>query len=155
MFGTAVRPPLEPAAAVHKLAERGAYGITFHDNDVFPFGSTAAECDSHLKPFRQALDETGLAVPMVTTDLFSHPVFRDGGFTNNDREVRRLAIRKAADAMDIATSLGAETFVAWGRPGGGRVGCREGHAGCAGPYKEAFNVLGQYILDRGYGSASR
>ncbi len=75
---------------------------------TFPFGSTAAECDSHLKPFRQALDETGLAVPMVTTDLFSHPVFRDGGFTNNDREARRLAIRKAADAMDIATSLGRD-----------------------------------------------
>jgi xylose isomerase len=124
VFGGAVRPPLPPAEAVHRLSELGAYGVTFHDNDVFPFGSSASERDDHIKPFRAALDETGLIVPMVTTNLFSHPVFRDGGFTNNDRDVRRFAISKTADAIDVAAELGAKTFVAWG----GREGAESGAA---------------------------
>jgi Xylose isomerase-like TIM barrel len=114
VFGGAVRPPLDPAETVHRLAELGAYGVTFHDNDVFPFGSGAADKERHLKPFREALEVTGLAVPMITTNLFSHPVFRDGGFTNNDRDVRRFALRKVADNLDLAASLGAEVFVCWG-----------------------------------------
>ena len=102
VFGGAVRPPLEPARAIEKLAELGAYGVTFHDNDVVPFGATAAEREQHLTPFRKALADTGLVVPMVTTNLFSHPVFRDGGFTNNDRDVRRFALRKTLDQVDLA-----------------------------------------------------
>ncbi|HEY4728707.1 MAG TPA: TIM barrel protein, partial [Actinomycetes bacterium] len=107
VFGGAVRPPLDPAEAVQRLATLGAYGVTFHDNDIFPFGSDAAERERRLKPFRQALDATGLTVPMITTNLFSHPVFRDGGFTNNDRDVRRFAIGKGADNLDLAAELGA------------------------------------------------
>src|SRR5215210_8407402 len=124
VFGTAVRPPLEPAKAVHRLAELGAYGVTFHDNDVFPFGSGAADKERHLKPFREALEATGLAVPMITTNLFSHPVFRDGGFTNNDRDVRRFALRKTLEQVDLAADLGAKVFVAWG----GREGAESGGA---------------------------
>jgi xylose isomerase len=150
VFGVAVRPPLEPAVAVNKLAELGAYGITFHDNDVFPFGSSASERDNSLKPFRQALDETGLAVPMVTTNLFGHPVFRDGGFTNNDRDVRRFAIRKVADNMDLAASLGAETFVCWGGREGAESGGAKDIRAALDRYKEAFDVLTEYIIDRGY-----
>jgi xylose isomerase len=150
VFGFAVRPPLDPAEAVHKLAELGAYGITFHDNDVFPFGSNPAERDAHLKPFRQALDDTGLAVPMVTTNLFSHPVFRDGGLTNNDRDVRRFAIRKVADNIDLAASLGAQTFVAWGGREGAESGAAKDVRAALDRYKEAFDVLGQYVVDHGY-----
>ena len=124
VFGGAVRAPMAPAEAVHRLSDLGAYGITFHDNDVFPFGASAQEREQHLKPFRQALEETGLQVPMATTNLFSAPVFRDGGFTNNDRDVRRFAIRKAADNIDLAAELGAQTFVAWG----GREGAESGAA---------------------------
>jgi xylose isomerase len=150
VFGVAVRPPLEPAVAVNKLAELGAYGVTFHDNDVFSFGSSASERDNSLKPFRQALDETGLAVPMVTTNLFGHPVFRDGGFTNNDRDVRRFAIRKVADNMDLAASLGAETFVCWGGREGAESGGAKDIRAALDRYKEAFDVLTEYIIDRGY-----
>ncbi len=124
VFGGAVRPELDPAEAIHRLSDLGAYGITFHDNDVFPFDADAATKEQHLAPFRKALEETGLVVPMVTTNLFSHPVFRDGGFTNNDRDVRRFAIRKAADQIDLAAELGAEIFVAWG----GREGAESGAA---------------------------
>jgi xylose isomerase len=150
VFGGAVRPPLEPALAVTKLAELGAYGVTFHDNDVFPFGVSGTERDSRLKPFRQALDNTGLAVPMVTTNLFGHPVFRDGGFTNNDRDVRRFAIRKVADTMDLAASLGAETFVCWGGREGAESGAAKDIQAALDRYKEAFDVLTGYIIDRGY-----
>jgi xylose isomerase len=150
VFGSAVRPRLDPAEAVYKLAELGAYGVTFHDNDVFPFGSGVAEREAHLKPFRQALHETGLAVPMVTTNLFWHPVFRDGGFTNNDRDVRRFAIRKAADNLDLAASLDAQTFVAWGGRDGAESGAAKDVRAALDRYREAFDVLGQYAVDRGY-----
>ncbi|SDU23580.1 xylose isomerase [Jiangella alkaliphila] len=150
VFGGAVRPRLDPATAVHKLAELGAYGITFHDNDVIPFGASPSERDAALKPFRQALDETGLQVPMVTTNLFSHPVFRDGGFTNNDRDVRRFAIRKAADQLDLGAELGAKVFVAWGGREGAESGAAKDIRAALDRYKEAFDLLGQYILDRGY-----
>ena len=150
VFGGAVRPVLDPAEAVHKLSELGAYGITFHDNDVFPFGSTMAERDAILKPFRAALEETGLKVPMVTTNLFSHPVFRDGGFTNNDRDVRRFAIRKAADQLDLAAELGAETFVAWGGREGAESGAAKDVRAALDRYKEAFDLLGSYAIEQGY-----
>ena len=150
VFGGAVREPLDPAVAVHRLSQLGAYGISFHDNDVFPFGSGGGDREAHLKPFRTALDETGMRVPMMTTNLFSHPVFRDGGFTNNDRDVRRFAIRKAADALDLAAELGAETFVAWGGREGAEHGGSKDIRTALDRYKEAFDLLTQYILDRGY-----
>src|SRR3954453_2237615 len=150
VFGTAVRPVLEPAAAVHKLAEIGAYGITFHDNDVFAFDASPSEKDAALKSFRSALEETGIVVPMVTTNLFQHPVFRDGGFTNNDRDVRRFAIRKAADQVDLAAELGAQLFVAWGGREGAESGAAKDVKTALDRYAEAFNLLGQYVIDRGY-----
>ncbi|GAA2735738.1 xylose isomerase [Pedococcus aerophilus] len=150
VFGGAVRPPLDPAEAVHRLSDLGAYGITFHDDDVVPFGSSASERLARLEPFRKALADTGLAVPMVTTNLFSHPVFRDGGFTNNDRDVRRFAIRKVADNIDLAVELGAETFVAWGGREGAESGAAKDVRAALDRYKEAFDVLGEYVVRQGY-----
>jgi xylose isomerase len=150
VFGTAVRPPLAPTEAVHRLAELGAYGITFHDNDVFPFGCSAAERDEHVRALQKALVDAGLTVPMVTTNLFWHPVFRDGGFTNNDRDVRRFAIRKVADNIDLAAEIGASTFVAWGGREGAESGAAKDVRAALDRYKEAFDVLGQYVVDQGY-----
>ena len=150
VFGSAIRPPLEPADAIHRLSELGAYGITFHDNDVFPFGADEATKQAHLAPLRKALDETGLVVPMITTNLFSHPVFRDGGFTNNDRDVRRFAIRKALDNVDLAAEMGAKIFVAWGGREGAESGAAKDIRSALDRYAEAFNLLGQYVIDRGY-----
>jgi xylose isomerase len=150
VFGGAVRPPLDPAEAVHRLSDLGAYGMTFHDNDVFPFDADEAEKERHLVPLRKALEETGVVVPMVTTNLFSHPVFRDGGFTNNDRDVRRFALRKVADNIDLAAELGAHTFVAWGGREGAESGASKDIRAALDRYKEAFDVLGQYVLDQGY-----
>src|SRR5689334_6466851 len=150
VFGGAVRPPLDPADGVRRLADLGAYGITFHDNDVFAFDASPAERDAALSSLRAALEATGLVVPMVTTNLFSHPVFRDGGFTNNDRDVRRFALRKVAENVDLAASLGAKVFVAWGGREGAESGASKDIRAALDRYKEAFDVLGAYVLEQGY-----
>ncbi|MDQ1542247.1 MAG: xylose isomerase, partial [Actinomycetota bacterium] len=113
-FGDATRPPLDPVESVHRLAELGAYGVTFHDDDLVPFGSSDGERDKMIQRFKDALDETGLIVPMATTNLFTHPVFKDGGFTSNDRSIRRYALRKVMRNLDLAAELGAKTYVFWG-----------------------------------------
>ncbi|MBO0851032.1 MAG: xylose isomerase, partial [Pseudonocardia sp.] len=101
-FGDASRPARDPVESVHRLAELGAYGVSFHDDDLIPFGAPDHVRDTHIKRFRQALDETGLVVPMVTTNLFTHPVFKDGAFTSNDRDIRRFALRKTLRNLDLA-----------------------------------------------------
>jgi len=105
-FGGPTRAAMDVVHVVEKLKEVGAYRLTFHDDDLIPFGSSDAERDAHIKRFRQALDSTGLTVPMATTNLFTHPVFKDGAFTANDREVRRFALRKALRQLDLGAELG-------------------------------------------------
>ena len=126
-FGDATRPALDPVETVHRLAELGAYGVTFHDDDLIPFGTDAAERDRLIARFRAALDETGLVVPMMTTNLFTHPVFKDGGFTSNDRAVRRFALRKILRNLDLAAELGAIDLRVLGRPRGRRGRPGQGH----------------------------
>ena len=150
-FGDATRPPLDPVEAVHRLAELGAYGLTFHDDDLIPFGSSAADRDAQIKRFRAALDETGMVVPMVTTNLFSHPVFKDGGFTCNDRTVRRYALRKVMRNMDLAAELGAQTYVFWGGREGSEFDAAKDVRSALDRYREAIDLLAQYSIDRGYG----
>ncbi|MGK5675175.1 xylose isomerase [Micromonospora sp. URMC 106] len=149
-FGDATRPALDPVEAVHRLAGLGAYGITFHDDDLVPFGADAATRDQHVARFRKALDETGLVVPMVTTNLFAHPVFKDGGFTSNDRDVRRYALRKVLRNVDLAAELGARTFVMWGGREGAEYDLAKDVRAALDRYREAVDLLCQYVLDRGY-----
>ncbi len=150
VFGSAVREPLDPAHGVHKLAELGAYGVTFHDNDLFPFEASSTERDQAIASFKKALEETGLIVPMATTNLFGHPIFKDGAFTANDRAVRRFAIRKVMDNLDLAADLGATTYVCWGGREGAESGAAKDIRAALDRMKEAFDVLGQYVIDQGY-----
>ncbi|WP_229073054.1 xylose isomerase [Actinoplanes sp. DH11] len=150
-FGDATREALDPVEAVHKLAEIGAYGITFHDDDLVPFGADAATRDGIIAGFKKALDETGLIVPMVTTNLFTHPVFKDGGFTSNDRSVRRYALRKVMRQMDLGAELGAKTLVLWGGREGAEYDSAKDVGAALDRYREALNLLAQYSEDRGYG----
>jgi xylose isomerase len=150
VFGPGTRAPMPAERAVHKLAELGAYGVNFHDNDVFDFDATPAEREERINAFRKALDETGLVVTTATTNLFSHPIFKDGGFTSNDRDVRRFAIRKTMDNVDLAASLGAKIYVAWGGREGAESGASKDVQVALDRYKEAFDVLGSYVLDQGY-----
>ncbi|MFE9919444.1 xylose isomerase [Micromonospora sp. NPDC005553] len=149
-FGDATRPELDAVEAVHRLAELGAYGITFHDDDLIPFGVDAATRDQHIARFRKALDETGLVVPMVTTNLFTHPIFKDGGFTSNDRDVRRYALRKVLRQVDLAAELGASTFVMWGGREGSEYDLAKDVQAALDRYREAVDLLTQYSIDKGY-----
>ncbi|MCB8901909.1 MULTISPECIES: xylose isomerase [unclassified Streptomyces] len=149
-FGDATRPALDPVETVERLAALGAYGVTFHDDDLIPFGAPDTERDAIVKRFRAALDRTGLAVPMATTNLFTHPVFKDGGFTANDRDVRRFALRKTLRNIDLAVELGATTYVAWGGREGAESGAAKDVQVALDRMKEAFDLLGQYVTEQGY-----
>jgi xylose isomerase len=149
-FGDATRPAIDPVETVHRLAELGAYGVTFHDDDLVPFGADDAARDAYIARFRKALDETGLVVPMVTTNLFTHPIFKDGGFTSNDRQVRRYALRKVLRNLDLAAELGARTFVMWGGREGAEYDVAKDVRCALDRYREAVDLLTQYVIDRGY-----
>ncbi len=149
-FGGPTRSPVDTEVAVHKLAELGAYGMTFHDDDVFAFGSTDAQRQKEIDRLKKALEETGIIIPMVTTNLFSHPVFKDGGFTSNDRGVRRFALRKVLRNIDLAAELGAKTFVMWGGREGSEYDAAKDIRGALERYREAVNLLGDYVVDKGY-----
>ena len=150
-FGVATRPVLDTVEAVERLAELGAYGLTFHDDDLFAFGSSDAERRRAVDRLTAALRATGLVVPMVTTNLFSQPVFKDGGFTSNDRAVRRFALRKVLRNLDLAAELGAETFVMWGGREGAEYDSAKDVQAALERYREALDLLCQYVIDQKIG----
>ncbi|GAA4418392.1 xylose isomerase [Georgenia halophila] len=149
-FGDASRPELDPWEYVGKLAEAGAWGVTFHDDDVVPFGSDDAKREEILRTFRKAVDDAGLVIEMVTTNTFSHPVFKDGALTSNDRSVRRFGLRKLLRNVDLAAEVGASTFVMWGgREGSEYDGAKDVNAALD-RYREGIDTVAAYIKDRGY-----
>jgi xylose isomerase len=150
-FGDASRAALDPVEGVHRLADLGAYGVTFHDDDLVPHGSDAATRDGIVKRFQQALAETGLVVPMVTTNTFTHPVFKEGAFTTNDRSVRRYALRKVMRNIDLAAELGAQTYVFWGGREGSESDFGKDVGAALERYREGIDLLAQYVVDKGYG----
>jgi xylose isomerase len=149
-FGHETRPPLDPVEAVQRLAELGVYGVNFHDDDLVPPGSSAEDRDAILKRFRRALDDTGLRVPMATTNLFSRPVFKDGAFTANDPQVRRLAVAKTFDAIDLGAELGAEVYVMWGGREGIEAEAATDVRAALDRYAEAVNLCCAHARERGH-----
>ena len=150
-FGDATRPALDPVESVHRLGALGAWGITFHDDDVIPFGTPPAERDRLIARFRRACDEAGVVVPMMTTNLFTHPVFKDGAFTSNDRAVRRFALRKVARNLDLAAELGASTYVFWGGREGAEVDQGKDIRAALDRYREGIDLLAAHVKEQGYG----
>ena len=149
-FGDATRGALDPVRTVNELAARGAYGVTFHDDDLIPFGSDEGGRRTHIDRFKKALADTGMKVPMATTNLFSHPVFKDGAFTSNDKDIRRYAIRKVMTNIELAVELGATTYVCWGgREGAESDGAKDAYVALD-RFREAFNTLGEFVTDNGY-----
>jgi xylose isomerase len=149
-FGDATRDPLDPVRTVNELAARGAHGVTFHDDDLIPFGSDDSSRRTHIDRFKKALAETGMKVPMATTNLFTHPVFKDGAFTSNDKDIRRYAIRKVMTNIELAVELGATTYVCWGgREGAESDGAKDAYVALD-RFREAFNTLGEFVTENGY-----
>jgi xylose isomerase len=149
-FGDPTRAPLDPVESVHRLAELGAYGVTFHDDDLVAPTLSASERNMTIARFTAALTETGMTVPMMTTNLFTHPVFKDGGFTSNDRSVRRYALRKVMLNLDLAAQFGAQTYVMWGGREGGEYDLAKDVRAALDRYREAVDTLADYVLSQGY-----
>ena len=150
VFGGPTRPRLDPVEAVELLASVGAAGVNFHDDDLIPFGSSAAERDRIVRDFKAALDRTGVKVPMATTNLFSHPVFRDGAFTSNDGRVRAFALQKTMRAMDLGVEFGAKIYVFWGGREGTEVDAGKDACVAIQRFRDALNFLCEYAADQGY-----
>ncbi|WP_280399773.1 xylose isomerase [Nocardia carnea] len=149
-FGTATRPALAPWDYAQRLAELGAWGITFHDNDVFPFDADDATKERIVRRLRQATDRAGLTIEMVTTNTFSHPVFKEGVLTANDRAIRRFGLRKILRAVDLAAQAGASTFVMWGgREGSEYDGSKDLYAALE-RYREGVDTVAAYIKEQAY-----
>jgi xylose isomerase len=149
-FGEAVRGSLTPAEIVRVLGEVGAYGVNFHDNDLVPIDATPAEAAKIKADFRQALADTGLVVPMATTNLFTDPIFRDGAFTSNDSKVRAFALQKTMKAMDLGAEFGAKVYVFWGGREGVETDAGKNPLEAGKRFREAINFLCEYNLAQGY-----
>jgi xylose isomerase len=149
-FGEPVRQPLAPVTIVRKLAELGAYGVNLHDNDLVPAGATAADRDRIVREFKQALADTGLIVPMATTNLFSDAAFKDGAFTSRDSRVRSFALQKTMAAIDLGVELGATTYVCWGGREGVETNAAKDPRAALGWYRDAINYLCDYVQTQGY-----
>lgn len=150
-FGDAVRPAIEPVRIVERLSELGAWGVNFHDNDLIPFEATPAERERIVADFKRALSATGMVVPMVTTNLFAHPIFRDGAFTSHDPRVRAFAIQKVMRNMDLGAELGAKIYVFWGGREGAETNAGKDPRDGLKRMREALNFLSEYSIDMGYG----
>jgi xylose isomerase len=150
-FGEAVRASLSPVEIVHLLAEVGAWGVNFHDNDLVPIDATPAERNKIVADFKKALADTGLVVPMATTNLFYNSVFRDGAFTSNDPKVRAYALQKTMNAMDLGAELGAKVYVFWGGREGTETDAGKSPLEAGKWFREALNFLCEYNIDQGYG----
>ena len=149
-FGLETRPPLDPVDTVHMLAEIGAWGVNLHDNDLVPIDATPAERDAIVARFKKALADTGLQFVMGTVNLFTDPVFKDGAFTSNVPEVRRYALRKTIEAINLAHELGGKIFVLWGGREGAEVNAARNPAEAIKRFREAVNYLCAYVLEQGF-----
>jgi len=149
-FGAPVREPLSPVDLVYLLHEVGAYGVNFHDNDLIPIDATPAEADAIKKDFRHALADTGLVVPMATTNMFSDPIFKDGAFTSNDPKVRAYSLQKTLRAMDLGVDFGAKVYVFWGGREGTETDSSKNPLDAIKRMREAMNFLCAYVLDQKY-----
>ena len=150
-FGEPTRAVVDPNDSVRKLGELGAYGVNFHDDDLVPFGSDAATRDRIVSQFKKTLDESGMKVPMATTNLFSQPIFKDGAFTSSDPKVRAYALQKTMRAMDLGAEFGAETYVFWGGREGSEVDGAKNPLDPLKWFREALNFLNAYQKEQGYG----
>ena len=149
-FGGPVREAKSPAELVRLLGEVGASGVNFHDNDLIPIDATLAEAEAIKKEFRKALEETGIVVPMATTNLFTDPVFKDGAFTSNDPKVRAYSLQKTMNAIDLGVELGAKIYVFWGGREGTETDAAKDPITAIKRSREAMNFLCDYVLDKKY-----
>jgi xylose isomerase len=149
-FGEPVRARPSPVDIVHLLADVGAMGVNLHDNDLVPIDATSSDRDRIVREFKKALTDTGLAVPMATTNLFSDPAFKDGAFTANDARVRDYALQKTMRGIDLGVELGAGIYVFWGGREGVETDACRNPVDALKRFRDAINFLLEYVRDQRY-----
>src|SRR5438477_7240245 len=149
-FGDQTRPELKAIDCIKGLAQRNCYGFEFHDNDIIPFGASAAQRDAILRDVKKVMADTGIKATMATTNLFYRPVFKDGAFTSTDPAVRALATQKVINCLDIAADLGTQVFVFWGGREGVEVDASKDPVEAGQWFREALNFLCEYVLANDY-----
>ncbi len=149
-FGDQTRPELPALQAIKGLADRNCYGFEFHDNDIIPFGASTAQRDQIVRDIKNAMGDWGIKATMATTNLFYHPIFKDGAFTSTDPAVRTFATQKVMCCLDIAAEFGTEVFVFWGGREGVEVDASKDPVDAAGWFREALNFLSEYVIDSRY-----
>jgi xylose isomerase len=150
VFGGATRPPLDPMENLRLIARAGAWGFNFHDDDLVPFGSDKATTDRILAEARGVMDGEGLVASMATTNMFAHPVFKDGALTSADARVRAYARQKAMRAADMGAELGCSVFVMWGGREGLEVEASRDPREAMRWYREGVEFVARYLADQGY-----
>jgi len=149
-FGDPTRQSLAPERIVQRLSELGAWGINLHDNDLVPIDATPQQRDKIVNDFKTALKNCGMVVPMATTNTFSHPVFKDGGFTSNDPKIRAYGLQKIMQAIDLGVELGAKTYVFWGGREGAECNVAKDPIDALKRYRDGLNYLCDYVRDQKY-----
>jgi xylose isomerase len=149
-FGDPVRKAIPPTRIVQRLSELGAWGVNLHDNDLVPINATGLQRNKIVRDFKKALKDYGMVVPMATTNTFSHPVFRDGGFTSNDPKVRAYGLQKIMNAIDLGVELGAKIYVFWGGREGSEVNVSKDPVEAVKRYRDGLNYLCEYVIDQKY-----
>jgi xylose isomerase len=149
-FGDQTRPELSVVECLKGLAQRNAYGFEFHDNDIVPFGCSAAERDRHIREIKKLMADLDIKATMATTNLFYHPIFKDGAFTSTDPAIRAFATQKVMNCLDIANEMGAKVFVFWGGREGTEVDASKDPVEAAKWFREALNFLCEYVLEQDY-----
>ena len=149
-FGDPTRQSLAPERIVQRLSELGAWGINLHDNDLVPIDATPQQRDRIVSDFKNALKNCGMVVPMATTNTFSHPVFKDGGFTSNDPKIRAYGLQKIMQAIDLGVELGAKTYVFWGGREGAECNVAKDPIDALKRYRDGLNYLCDYVRDQKY-----
>jgi xylose isomerase len=149
-FGDQTRPELSALDCIKGLAQRNCYGFEFHDNDLVPFGASAGQRDAILRDLKKALPDWGIKPTMATTNLFYHPVFKDGAFTSTDPAIRAFATQKVLSAVDVAAELGTQVFVFWGGREGAEVDAAKDPVEATKWFREALNFICEYTIANDY-----
>lgn len=149
-FGAPTRGPRDPLEIISGLAAHGVGAFELHAEDLIPHGSSARERDRLLRDARRRMDDGGIVCVACGSDMFTDPVFADGGFVSNDPRVRAQAVERYTAAIEIGRELGAPLFNIWGGRDGAEVDAGRSPLDALKRLREGFNALVAYLARQGY-----
>lgn len=149
-FGAPTRAPLDPLEAISGLAAHGVHAFELHAEDLIPPGSSLVERDRLVREARRRMEDAGIVCVACGSDVFSDPVFKDGGLVSNEARVRRLAIARYTAAIDVGYLLGAPLFNIWGGRDGAEVDASRSPIDALKRLRDGFNELAEHIARQGY-----